>query len=279
MIIKYPFIISLIIIVLIMVIEFVFHFVVEIISSIKDKPRLFIYELIFKGFVKENQKQYQLKGRLVGDNKQSDSFKSISFKKKDRWEPNIEEKKKSRDDSILINNNLTIKKTEDLGKNTIYDIVGNYTVSNSSNKDLSYSSLEFSLEKKDNKGEERMRVIKCPNIRKSWLLFYIFFSMMVLYMEITSALICINNWNYILNANHGTHTVFLILGLFLFLITVFTFAVFFLCVYWKSLSGYIILMQMKKYGVPPKTEKVSEKYLITKIFEYMTGTESVDNIL
>ena len=33
------------------------------------------------------------------------------------------------------------------------------------------------------------------------------------------------------------------------------------------------------YGVPPKTEKVFEKYLIPKIFEYMTGTESVDNIL
>lgn len=265
-----------------MVIEFVFHFVVEKIRSIKDKPRLFIYELIFKGFVGKDQKQYQMKGRLVGNTKQ---FKSISLKlpsdakcksqwekdarcqcckEEDWWEPKGDKMEQTIEDNIL-----TINYSKNSGKTITYDIVGSYTVSNSP-KDLSFSSLKVYSGQEEN----NLRVIKCPNIRKSWLLFYIFFSMMVLYMGITSALICINNWNDILNAGCGTHLVFGILGFILM-----SFTVFFLCVYWKSLSGYIILMQMKKYGVPPKTEKVSEKYLITKIFEYMTGTESVDNIL
>ena len=268
-----------------MVIEFVFQFVVEIIRSIKDKPRLFIYELIFKGFVEKEQKQYQLKGRLVGDTKQYYKFKVVNFKlpfdsnykckwkddsrcncckEEDLWEP--------KGDTISTKtkeNILTIEYSENLGKSTTYDIVGNYTVSKSP-KDLSYSSLKVYSEPEEN----NLRVIKCPNIRKSWLLFYIFFSMMVLYLGTASAWICINNWDYILNAGPGTHLVFIILGFILF-----SFTVFFLCVYWKSLSGYIILMQMKKFGVPTKTEKVSEKYLIPKIFEYMTGTESVDNIL
>lgn len=272
-----------------MVIEFVFHFIVELFRSIKDKPRLFIYELIFKGFMEENQKQYQLKGRLVGNTKGYYKFESIHFKlpsdderqcnwencsgcqyckKEARWEPNIEEKK-----NVLIKESiLTINELKELGKNTTYDIVGNYTVSNSP-KDLSYSSLKVYSGQEENK----LRVIKCPNIRKNWLLFYIFFSMIVLYIGITTVLICINNWHNILNSIFGTHPVFLITGITLGVLLSFT--VFFLCVYWKCLSGYIILMQMKKYGVPPKTEKVSEKYLIPKIFEYMTGTESVDNIL
>lgn len=269
-----------------MVIEFVFHFIVELFRSIKDKPRLFIYELIFKGFMEENQKQYQLKGRLVGNTKGYYKFESIHFKlpsdderqcnwencsgcqyckKEARWEPNIEEKK-----NVLIKESiLTINELKELGKSTTYDIVGSYTVSNSP-KDLSYLSLKVYSGQEENK----LRVIKCPNIRKNWLLFYIFFSMIVLYIGITTVLICINNWHNILNSIFGTHLVFCILGFILM-----SFTVFFLCVYWKCLSGYIILMQMKKYGVPRKTEKVSEKYLIPKIFEYMTGTESVDNIL
>lgn len=307
MIIKNPFIVSLVISLLIMVIEFAFYFVVEIIRSIKDKSRLFIYELIFKRVAEKDQKQYQLKGRLVGNIKQYYKgnikqyykFESISFelpsdsnceckwendsrcqscKKEDRWEPKgkpIEPTIEKNKNNILTFEHL-LEELGELGKFTTYDIVGNYIVSKLP-KDLPYSFLKVYSKKINKKGEEQKekpKVIKCPNIRKSWLLFYMFFSMMVLYMGIASAWICINNWDYILNASVGTHLVFGILGFILF-----AFIVFFLFVYWKSISGYFILLQMKKYGVPPKTEKVSEKYLIPKIFEYMTGTESVDNIL
>jgi hypothetical protein len=288
-----------------MVIEFVFYSVVEIIRSIKDKPRLFIYELLFKGFSEKDEKQYQLKGRLVGDTKHYYRFKSIKFKLpsdsncKCRWENDTwcncckeENQWEPKGGTIVPNiegNILTInlEDLEILGKSTTYDIVGNYTVSKSS-EDLSYSSLKVYSKKINKKGEEKkekLKVIKCPNIRKSWLLFYIFFSMMILYIGIASAWICINNWDYIVNvknASLGTNLLFGIATIILFLffgIILISFSLFFLCVYWKSLSGYIILMQMKKFGVPPKTEKVSEKYLIPKIFEYMTGTESVDNIL
>ena len=286
-----------------MVIEFAFYIIIEIIHSIKDKPRLFIYELIFKGFAEKDQKQYQLKGRLVGDTKHYYRFKSIKLKlpsdpnckcnwgndtwfncckEEDQWKP-----KGSKIVPNIEKNILTIN-LEDLGKSTSYDIVGNYTVAKSP-EDLSYSSLKVyskKINKKSEEKKEKLKVIKCPNIRKGWLLFYMVFSMIVLYLETASAWICINNWDYFVNAIVGTNRLFgifsVIFSIILFLffgIILFLFIVFFLFVYWKSISGYFILMQMKKYGVPPKTEKVSEKNLISKIFEYMTGTESVDNIL
>ena len=80
---------------ILMVVEFIFHDIVDRIQSKKDKPRFFINELLFKGFLvnsdgvietrKNNKgkekkvKQYQLEGRLVGNTQDFYLFDAIKF--------------------------------------------------------------------------------------------------------------------------------------------------------------------------------------------------------
>lgn len=265
--------------------------IIEKIRSIKDKPCFYIYELFFQRFsnFEDEKKEYQIKGRIVGKTNKNylkylkfelpfdcewkdDSNYSCYKKGYSGWKqssdiikPNIEE------------NVLAIDYSEDLKKTVSYNFVGNYTVPNEP-KDLSYaySFLEVSSKKKDENGkekEEKLKVIKCPNIRKRWLLFYIFFSMFVLFLGTVSILGCINNWNYFINASFDVCFLFVVFGLILLILMVF-----FVCVSWKAISAYYVFIKMKKFGIPAKTEKVAQKMLVPTIFEFMTGTETIDNI-
>lgn len=277
--------------------------VAEKIRSIKDKPRFFIYELFFKGFSiggnkDDEMKKYQMKGRLVGNTNGNYHFKSFDLKlpfdcewKNDskyscykkgnnrQWKPIDKGITPTIDGANLT---ITIDNLNNLEKSTTYDIIGNYAVPNEP-KDLSqsFSSLEVfsevSSKKKNEKDEEKiekLKVKKCPNIRKSWLLFYVFFSIFVLFLGTASILGCINNWNYFVDANFEMYFVFGVFGLILLIIMVF-----FVCVCWKTLSAYYVLIKMKKFGIPLKTQKVAQKLLVPTIFEFMTGTETIDNIL
>ncbi len=271
-----------------------FNLVLEKIRSIKDKPRFFIYELFFIGFSNGDKndeiKEYRMKGRLVGKtNKSYLRFINFELPFDCQWKSNsnyscykkgYSEWKQS--SGIIMptikKNVLTINYSEDLKESITYNFIGNYAVPNEI-KDLSYaySFLEVSSKKKDESGkekEEKLKVIKCPNIRKGWLLFYIFFSMFVLFLGTASILGCINNWNYYVNASYEMYFVFGMFGLSLLIIMVF-----FICVCWKTLSAYFVLKKMKKCGIPLKTEKVAQKLLVPTIFEFMTGTETIDNVL
>lgn len=268
--------------------------IIEEIRSIKDKPRFFIYELFFKGFsTGDIDKKYQMKGRFVGDTKHYYQFKSMSIKLPYdcKWEKEATkchcykwfhskrqwDKTNDTDNNIVTNiknDTLTIGYSEDLGKFTTYDVVGNYTVPNAPN-DLSYSSFEvFSKKNEEDKKKEELKIIKCPNIRKGWLLFYILFSIFVLLLGAIAILGCINNLKHFVNANSQMYFVIGVFGLLLL-----TIMVFFVCVSWKALSAYFVLIKMKKFGIPAKTEKVAQKMLVPTIFEFMTGTETIDNIM
>ena len=272
----------------------VVNIIVEKIRSIKDKPRLFIYELFFIGFSNgdksDEMKEYRMKGRLVGKtNKSYLRFIKFELPFDCQWKSNSNyscykkgycEWKRSSDNiaPTIKNNSLTIDYSEDLKETITYNFIGNYAVPNEL-KDLSYaySFLEVSSKKKDENGkekEEKLKVIKCPNIRKGWLLFYLIFSMLVLFLGTASILGCITNWNYFVNANFEMYFVFGVFGIILFILMVF-----FVCVSWKTLSAYFVLMKMKKFGIPPKTKKVAQKALVRTIFEFMTGAETIDNIL
>ena len=292
-----------------MVVEFIFHDIVDRIQSKKDKPRFFINELLFKGFLvnsdgvietrKNNKgkekkvKQYQLEGRLVGNTQDFYLFDAIKFclpnnckweklgsnytlyKKNDekqkgekQWDPKGESKEPAIDDDTLEIQNL-----EKLGRSTSYKVIGNYTAINN----LTEKSFDVYSEKLGEK-PEYLRVIKCPNIREKWLIFYIAFSVVIIVLGIASILICCKaeNWNHIISASPNLKIVFYILSVVFLFITGF-----FIVVFWKCLSACYILIKMKKFGVPKKDpqEPVSGPYLIPRIIQYMTGTEKVDNLL
>lgn len=272
--------------------------IIEKLRSIKDKPCFYIYELFFQRFsnFEDEKKEYQIKGRIVGKtNKNYLRFLKIELPFDCEWKDNSNYscyKKgysgwKQSGDIIkpkIEENVLTIDYSEDLKKTVTYNIVGNYTVPNEP-KDLSYaySFLEVSSKKKDENGkekEEKLKVIKCPNIRKSWLLFYIVFSILFsivgLFLGTVSILSCINNWSYFVNASFEVCFMFVVFGLILLILMVY-----FVCLSWKAISAYFVLIKMKKFGIPAKPEivVVGQKLLVPTIFEFMTGTETIDNIL
>ena len=99
--------------------------------------------------------------------------------------------------------------------------------------------------------------------------------MLVIFVGVSSTLISFYyNWHDIMNANLGLQCVFFVYGLLMVLTTVY-----FMYVNMKCVSQYIVLLRMKKYGVPVKTKVVSDKLLIPKTIEFMAGTENVDNML
>ena len=282
--------------------------IMETIRSIKDKPRFFIYELCFNKFSDidddkkdddkkdgekkdDEKKEYQMKGRLVGKTNE-DYLRNINFELPFdcEWksESNYSCHKKGysgwKQSSGIIKptiekNILTIDYSEDLKKSVTYDFIGNYAVPNEP-KDLSYaySFIEVSSKKKDENGkekEEKLKVIKCPNTKKSWLLHCVFLgSLGVIGLGTTSILGCINNWKYFVNADFEMCFVFVVFGLLLLILMVFC-----VCMCWKTISAYFVLRKMEKLGVPHNTEKVAQKSLVSTIFEFMTGTETIDNIL
>ena len=242
---------------ILMVVEFIFHDIVDRIQSKKDKPRFFINELLFKGFLvnsdgvietrKNNKgkekkvKQYQLEGRLVGNTQDFYLFDAIKFclPNNCKWEK--------------LGSNYTLYKKNDEKQKGVYS-------------------------EKLGEKPEYLRVIKCPNIREKWLIFYIAFSVVIIVLGIASILICCKaeNWNHIISASPNLKIVFYILSVVFLFITGF-----FIVVFWKCLSACYILIKMKKFGVPKKDpqEPVSGPYLIPRIIQYMTGTEKVDNLL
>ncbi len=276
------------------------NFIVERIRSIKDKPRFFIYELLYIGLV-DNQRRYRLKGRLIGNRNNYYSFKSVCFELPGdcEWENDsickcygIFSDKKYNDNGVIINptrsksdeqesklNNLVIDYSLDIGENRTYDIEACY----SAPRDISSSSIKvyFKREAQDKKtNENKIKPKKCPNIRQFWLRFYIFFSMFITFLGIASVWICGENWNCLKEACSETwpdlQVVLVVFGLILLIITVFFIGVFLRCLY-----ALHVLKIMDKYTIPKKNPNiaVTETLLVPRIFQYMTGTEDVDNLL
>lgn len=259
----------------------------------KEKPVFFIYEVLLKGLSNE-QKQYQLKGRLISKDKMK--IESMSFKLPPcgEWvgEPKIyrciDGKKKLEESRTLQTIDKNLLKIDSgglqIGENYSYDIEGNYVTikeddTYESLKDDTYKSLKISLSRRNevnkNIGITGVKVIKCPNIRTNWLLFYIFFSIFALFISVFSLIIGINNyWDYFLNADTGLKNV--LIGYF---ILVLLGVLLFIQMIVKCVSQYIILIKMQKFGIPHKTKIVSNTLLVPKIIEFITGTEDVDNLV
>lgn len=282
--------------------------------SKKRKIRFFISELLFKGFktdsqgiieekevnvkkkkIKKKIKQYQLDGYLVCEENQEISFLKIqlpdSQKKICTWdrgliyqchfnddEKVLKKQKESRTiqtklDKYEMEFDIDINKMRIGGRRDGILIIGDYTSTDNLNL-----PGEKSLYVNVNGEKEDALVQKCPNIRKKWLIFYILFSMVIIFLGVASLMVCFEgeNWELIKGASSNLQWVLRIYGVLFLFITAF-----FVAVIWKCLSAYYVLIKMKKFGIPPKKPEipVAETMLVPRIFQYMTGTEIVDNLL
>lgn len=269
--------------------------IINLIKEAISKPRFFIHKLQFLGQSESDgqKKQYQLEGRLV-DTKER-TIKSMELELLDGcvWKGNLnckQYRKNEHDEwndkpnDIISNSNLNKDEefkfkaefsNKTINKNTTYDIVGNYEAE--LNKSGSRLKVYVNAEDENRKGENKRlkaKVKKCPNIRICWLLSYLVISTIVIYIGVTSMMTCIRNIDYIIMATSELKFVFVLFGLIILFTTVF-----FVAVFWKCLSGCFVLRRMKKFGVPEKKGKVSDTFLIPRVFQYMTGIETVDNIL
>lgn len=260
-----------------------------------SKPIFFIYEVLLKGLSNE-QKQYQLKGRLISKDKMEIESMSFELPPCGEWvgEPkiyhciDIDGKKKLEDRGTLQTIDKNILKINNrglqIGEKYSYDIEGSYVTikeddTYESLKDDTYKSLKISLSRRNEIDKKidiaGVKVIKCPNIRTNWLLFYILFSILALFIGVFSVIVGINNyWDYFLNADTVSKSLLIV-----YFILVLLGILLFIQMIVKCVSQYIILIKMKKFGIPRKTKIVSDTLLVPKIIEYMTGTEKVDNIL
>ena len=271
--------------------------------SKKRKIRFFISELLFKGFKVDSQggideqegkkiKQYQLDGYLVCEENKTISSLHLQLprngNKKCSWDRgwlfecqsdgkvfNKNDDKNRTDSSILDKNNMYFNNitTMNIGPGNAIHVIGDY---------ISTDNLNLPGEKsfyvKVNGEKEDALVQKCPNIRKKWLIFYIVFSMVIIFLGVASLMVCFEgeNWELIKAASSNFRWVLGIYGVLFLFITAF-----FVAVIWKCLSAYYVLIKMKKIGIPQKEPNipVAETLLVPRIFQYMTGTEIVDNLL
>lgn len=270
-------------------------------SRSEKKPLFFVYEVFLNSF-SNKQNHYKLKGRLVS--KKDVEFKCMNLELPPvaKWEGDLNcyhcEYGERVENIISLNNEeqssnkviLERKKEEKesfrIGKFYSYDIEGKIVAENENQgkpvkRNTIYKDLKVSLsgvtKGYKNAEIEELKIIKCPNIREIWLRRYIILSMLVVFVGVSSTWICVNNnWSFFINANIWLKLVFGVFGLLLLLTTGY-----FGWVNYKCMSQLIVLMKMKKFGVPekPKTEIISDKLLIPKTIEFMAGTEDIDNIL
>lgn len=269
----------------------------------KRKPLFFIYELLLND-LSTDKNHYLLKGRLVSKDNVDFESMNLEFSHDGKWEgePKYYRFEKQVniwnkiDDGISLdiiddnskNKNKLVGNSKDgnglnIGNDSSYDIEANYVVikkdsayAYKSLKDDSYKSLNISLSGvgDEKRKIENVKIIKCPNIRKGWLIFYFLFSLLALFICVLSAVVSINKyWEYMLNADITTKSVLIIYG-----ILILSVILLFIQMIVKCVSQYIILIKMKKLDIPRKTKIVSDTLLIPKIIEYMTGSEKVDNI-
>lgn len=296
------------------VVEIVIQNIMEKNRSKKRKIRFFISELLFKGFKTDSQgkieetngkkiKQYQLDGYLVCE--QHQDISSLTFQLPNN-EPNNEEKicnwnrglivkcnaqpnakvLKDKENGngtqqpqpVIKNNEMEfcINNTMSIDSRSGIHVIGDYTSTDNLNL-LDEKSFYVKVGKNDG-GTTEAIVQKCPNIRKKWLIFYIIFSMVIIFLGVASLMVCFEgeNWELIKGASSNLQWVLRIYGVLFLFITAF-----FVAVIWKCLSAYYVLIKMKKFGIPPKKPRipVAETMLVPRIFQYMTGTEIVDNLL
>lgn len=271
--------------------------------SKKRKIRFFISELLFKGFKTDSQgkieekkekkiKQYQLDGYLVCEENKTISYLHLQLPKDSNkicsWHRgwifecqldgkvfNTNNYDKRTDSSILDENNMYFNNitTMNIGPGNAIHVIGDYTSTDNLNL-----PGEKSLYVKVNGEKEDALVQKCPNIRKKWLIFYILFSMVIIFLGVASLMVCFEgeNWELIKGASSNLQWVLGIYGVLFLFITAF-----FVAVIWKCLSAYYVLIKMDKFGIPQKEPNipVAETLLVPRIFQYMTGTEIVDNLL
>lgn len=290
--------------VIVAIISGVFGIIDHIIKHANDfrsKRRLcfFVHELHLIGF-SDKEKHYQLNGRLVS--KDEVEIESMEFEQSSahhHWEgdPKYYHCTKGIKDEDDKGSSLTFKKTHSNNDTLIvenhlntdrdysYELDGTYIVTNGDVKNnekedkyiIKKDDITKSLKVKvKSKGEEiKLTPIKCPNIRLGWLIFYIIISMLVIFIGVAATPIFINKWNGIFGGDDfGLKILFAIYGILLVLTTIYYFIANVKCV-----SQLIVLIRMKKYGVPRKTKIVSDTLLVPKTWEFMAGTEKVDNIL
>lgn len=247
----------------------------------KEKPRFFVHELLFKGVSPDNRNNYQFVGRLIGtwqhnnynthtmrfrinDDCKWESFECTKFTKRTdgEWEKTKDKLEK------IDDTNKTEKKLVniEMGDSCTYSISGSYCTP-TPNFPLKIVSETITS------GDNNVEVIKCPNIRNSWLFIYFFISSLVLFFVLSIFWICYNN-HILADATLGMKYVYALVGLFFLFIAVFSFIVI-----WRALKSYRIVREMKNYDIPYKKQKVTDKNLIPKILEYVTGTETIDNTI
>lgn len=267
-----------------------------------SKRRLcfFVHELHLIGF-SDKEKHYQLNGRLVSKDEvkiESMEFKMIAshhhwegdskyyhctdgFKDEDDTGSSLKIKETNSYNDTLIGESENLNTDRDYS----YEFEGTYVVKNGDMKNNEKED-KYIIKKDDitkslkvtvkSKGEEiKLTPIKCPNIRRSWLIIYIIISMLVIFIGVLTTSLLIDNWKSIfMRDDWGLIVLFSIYGILLVLITLYFFVANIKCV-----SQLLVLSRMKKFGVPRKEKIVSDTLLVPKTWEFMAGTEKVDNIL
>lgn len=252
---------------------------ITIIGRKKEKPRFFVNELLFNGVSSNNGNNYRFVGRLVGT-WQHNNYKShdLLFRINNdcKWE-SLECRKytmgsdgewKVEESEEITESKKSVERTAkiEMGNSLSYSIIGSYYTP------IPSFPIQIVSKTIDN-GDNNVELIKCPNISKFWLYFYIIFSSLVLFLISSIFWICRNN-HILVDTTISLKYVYALVGLFFLFIAVFSFIVI-----WRALKSYRIVSEMKKYGIPYKKHKVTDKNLIRKMLEYMTGTETIDNIV
>lgn len=294
----------------------IIDYIIKHANDFRSKRRLcfFVHELHLVGF-SDKEKHYQLNGRLVS--KDEVKIESMEFELSSAfhyWEGNskyyhctkgnkdksdvglsLEYKKTNSPKDTLIVENQNLITDRDYS----YELEGTYVVTNGdvnnnekedkvgTNGDVDNNEKEDKyIIKKDDITDLKVKVksqgkeivltpIKCPNIRRSWLIIYIIISMLVIFIGVLTTSILIDNWKSVfMRDDWGLIVLFSIYGILLVLITLYFFVANIKCV-----SQLLVFIRMKKFGVPRKKKIVSDTLLVPKTWEFMAGTEKVDNIL